>query len=388
MIIKMEKPEEASNTDRKAPEEGSIMARGGDAIALVPCGSKDASDAQPAGRRSETEVSGTDIIILVVDQTAETDISRSSQPEPSDVSGRDADSDITQHDCDGGQKRESAFNGASASVSPHADDSSAHCDEATDALKNKDRRCNGAVSSLAPKSSTSEVFVIDGWEISDKSRDRGKTSVEATHRQNLENKEPVWLESARNSSDLVKPTPLATSVVYSAHNTLGSSAGSATSPLTLSIHTESKGKSLYPANLSSIALPRPNIQQNPPSYRRPFSHPSSRPPGFSSSQLARFHAANTERPYGCTSCPKRFFLQADLQKHTARHSREKPYACQICSKSFVCQSQLDIHQNVHTGEKPFTCSVCERRFSHPSNLKRHKKTHAGKYDRSGAGFTC
>lgn len=89
--------------------------------------------------------------------------------------------------------------------------------------------------------------------------------------------------------------------------------------------------------------------------------------------MAFYKAATMQRPYGCTSCTKRFFLESDLQKHLARHTREKPYACRLCGKSFVCQSQLDIHGNVHTGERPFRCSVCNRHFSHPSNLKRHQK---------------
>ncbi|KAE8301105.1 hypothetical protein D5F01_LYC01264 [Larimichthys crocea] len=103
---------------------------------------------------------------------------------------------------------------------------------------------------------------------------------------------------------------------------------------------------------------------------RPVSHSK---PVSSSFHLAFYHAVTMERPYGCTSCTKRFFLESDLQKHMARHTREKPYTCALCGKSFVCQSQLDIHRNVHTGERPFSCSVCNRRFSHPSNLKRHQK---------------
>ncbi|KAF0037947.1 hypothetical protein F2P81_010821 [Scophthalmus maximus] len=102
----------------------------------------------------------------------------------------------------------------------------------------------------------------------------------------------------------------------------------------------------------------------PPCHRKPFS---------SRCHMSLYHAVTMDRPYGCTSCTKRFFLESDLQKHMARHTREKPYACPLCGKSFVCQSQLDIHHNVHTGERPFSCSICQRRFSHPSNLKRHEK---------------
>lgn len=110
-----------------------------------------------------------------------------------------------------------------------------------------------------------------------------------------------------------------------------------------------------------------------PSSQRPPVHLQQTPSSGSGLHLGFYHAATMERPYGCTSCNKRFFLESDLHKHVSRHTREKPYTCPLCSKSFICQSQLDIHRNVHTGERPFRCSVCSRRFSHPSNLKRHQK---------------
>ncbi|KAF3851848.1 hypothetical protein F7725_005203 [Dissostichus mawsoni] len=116
------------------------------------------------------------------------------------------------------------------------------------------------------------------------------------------------------------------------------------------------------------------------SHYKPFS---------SSFHLAFHHAVTMERLYGCTICTKRFFLESDLRKHLARHTREKPYACLLCGKRFVCQSQLDIHCNVHTGERPFSCSVCSRRFSHPSNLKRHQKIqHSESNPPTPTGYCC
>ncbi|KAM6977922.1 uncharacterized protein FYW47_002738 [Aplochiton taeniatus] len=82
---------------------------------------------------------------------------------------------------------------------------------------------------------------------------------------------------------------------------------------------------------------------------------------------------DVEHPYSCPNCSKVFFMEADLQRHLARHAREKAFVCQLCGKGFICQSQLDVHQNVHTGERPYSCLVCERKFSHPSNLRRHEK---------------
>ncbi|AWP06356.1 putative zinc finger protein 235-like [Scophthalmus maximus] len=107
----------------------------------------------------------------------------------------------------------------------------------------------------------------------------------------------------------------------------------------------------------------------PPCHRKPFS---------SRCHMSLYHAVTMDRPYGCTSCTKRFFLESDLQKHMARHTREKPYACPLCGKSFVCQSQLDIHHNrVHTGEKPYQCNQCGKSFGQLCSLKRHLKVHTG-----------
>lgn len=372
---------EASDSNQDAPADGTVITReAGDGVATLPNGSKDFIDAQPAGHCSETEVSGSDIITLVVGQKAETDITHSSQLELTGSDVREADADMTQNDEVDGKD-------VWANLSPCTDDNAALCDDVAN-TQNPDRQRDDSaldrhdvLSKLASKSSVSAVIVIDAGEASDKDTeerlwsDGGKTYVDPTDRNGPENRTPptnelVWLESAGKSSVPVKLTPPATSVYYPSHNAPGTSSGLATSQITSCGQMDPTGKS---PNSSSIALHRPFTQQNHPSHHKPFTHSGSRPFSYSSSHIAHFHAVNTERPYGCTSCPKRFFLQADLQKHMARHTREKPYVCEICGKSFVCQSQLDIHQNVHTGERPFKCSVCERRFSHPSNLKRHQK---------------
>uniref|UniRef100_A0A8C9X188 C2H2-type domain-containing protein n=1 Tax=Sander lucioperca TaxID=283035 RepID=A0A8C9X188_SANLU len=101
-------------------------------------------------------------------------------------------------------------------------------------------------------------------------------------------------------------------------------------------------------------------------------HHSHHKPFSSSFHLAFYHAVTMERPYGCTSCTKRFFLESDLQKHMARHTREKPFTCTLCGKSF-----LRIHERVHTGEKPYQCVQCGKTFGQVCSLKRHQMVHTG-----------
>ncbi|KAK7929798.1 hypothetical protein WMY93_006193 [Mugilogobius chulae] len=81
------------------------------------------------------------------------------------------------------------------------------------------------------------------------------------------------------------------------------------------------------------------------------------------------------KPFKCSKCPMRFFLEADLTHHLKNHLRRK-FNCALCGKGFVCKSQLEVHKNVHTGARPYSCSMCDSWFSHPSNLQRHiKKKH-------------
>uniref|UniRef100_A0A673Y4G3 Krueppel-like factor luna n=1 Tax=Salmo trutta TaxID=8032 RepID=A0A673Y4G3_SALTR len=123
-------------------------------------------------------------------------------------------------------------------------------------------------------------------------------------------------------------------------------------------------------------IPGRGVQQPVPSslpdgYFRPsattFSH--------SSNFATHFRPGTVERPYGCSSCHKKFVHESDLQHHMIIHTRKRAFACTLCEKSFVSPSKLQVHQNVHTGEKPFSCAQCGRRFSHSSNLKRHQKLH-------------
>ncbi|TDH16615.1 hypothetical protein EPR50_G00022110 [Perca flavescens] len=277
-----------------------------------------------AGRRSETEVSGSDVT-FVVDRTAETDSSSSDAAE-SDVRAWEREPPSSD-----------------ASLAPSCDALPASCDDVMDGRGDEKAALDTSESSL------SDVVVIDGggvsqqWEwsaVDQTQREAGRGGHENTTSTTIQ---CAGLESAGHGSVQVQSSVQAWSVLPR-DDTPRTSSGATT----LSIN-------------SSVSHQFNSVHH---SHHKPFS---------SSFHLAFYHAVTMERPYGCTSCTKRFFLESDLQKHMARHTREKPFTCTLCGKSFVCQSQLEIHRNVHTGERPFSCSVCNRRFSHPSNLKRHQK---------------
>lgn len=332
---------ETGTTNHKAPLDACIRSRGdADTATPLPAASKDASDGRPTRRHSETEVSGSDIVTFVVGRTAETDNSSSDTTLTSqlvligsDVSA--GDSELLNSDAD---------------MRPRRDAMPFSCDELMDS-----REDNVAVLDNS-KSSLSAVIVIDGGGTSDKEgkecewSDVDQTKKETGRgRDRHEKTTSLMIQCAGLESAGYRSVQAGS--VLPCDETPGTSSGGTTS----SMNSSNNAHSLAPHH----PLSNPGH-----SHHKPFS---------SSFHLAFYHAVTMERPYGCTSCPKRFFLESDLQKHMARHTREKPYTCLLCSKSFVCQSQLDIHRNVHTGERPFSCSVCSRRFSHPSNLKRHQK---------------
>ncbi|XP_030003766.1 zinc finger protein 236-like isoform X2 [Sphaeramia orbicularis] len=343
MIVKVEGAVDTSNTSHEAPVEAGISTRG-DANTT----SKDTSDSQPAGRRSEIEVSGSDFIIFVGGKTAETHSTTSDSTHNS------------QLELTGGDNRA----GGSQPLNSHVD-ILAHGNETKDTAHE---------TSSFTSQSLSEVIIIDGGGTSDKEAgehgsDGGNTALDQTSKKTDRGSltsamiPSVQVETAEQSPVRVKATLRGGTALFSSHDTPGTSNG-----VTASSDAHTADQQTNSSNIvlqHSVTNPNPICQKYPPV--------SSKRHGSSNFQLSFYNAATMERPFGCTRCTKRFFLESDLQKHMARHTREKPYTCLVCGKSFVCQSQLDIHRNVHTGERPFSCSICNRRFSHPSNLKRHQK---------------
>lgn len=329
---------ETGTTNHEVPVEACISSRGdADTATSPPTASKDTSNSQMARPRNEMEVSGS--VTFVVGRTAETDSS-------SDTTHSSL-LELTRSDVRAGDSQ--PLN-ADTDMMPHREPVPTSCDDVIGPRKD-----NEAVLDIL-RSSQSEVIVIDRGGTSHKEGEVYEWSdVDQTKREadrggiHEKTTSPMvqcaGLESAGSRPVQVKSSLPVVSVLP--RDSPRTSSGGTTSTY------------IYSSNdAHSVAL-HPN-----------HSHHKSLSSSF---HLPFYHGITMERPYGCTSCTKRFFLESDLQKHMARHTREKLHTCLLCGKSFVCQSQLDIHRNVHTGDRPFSCSVCHRRFSHPSNLKRHQK---------------
>ncbi|XP_026159674.1 gastrula zinc finger protein 5-1-like isoform X2 [Mastacembelus armatus] len=325
LIVKVEGAMKTSGSNHKASVDACIHTGGDtDTTTLLPATLKTNSDSQQGRHCNEMEVSGSDIATFAVCRPTETD-SSSNTCYSSQLTGIDVRVGNSQH-----------LN-SDADFTPCRNIMPTSLHNLMDGDKD-----NGA-SLDTSKSSLSGVIVIDGGEASNEEGEEWSHVVQTNreaHRgrdKNEQGWESAGLRSAQAGS------------VLPCDDLPGTSGGGTTA----SINSSSDAPSLA----LQCPVPVPGYsQQKSCSFHLDF-----------------YHAVTMERPYGCTSCTKRFFLESDLQKHMARHTREKPYACSLCGKSFVCQSQLDIHHNVHTGERPFSCSICNRCFSHPSNLKRHQK---------------
>lgn len=344
LIVKVEGAVETRTANQEVPAEASTSSRGdGDTTILPLAASKESTNSRTTRRRSETEVSGSDIVTFVVVRTAETesssDTTHNSQLKLTGSNVRAGNCDPLNSDAD--KTRDSLI---------------ASCDDAQEASKDTEAMLDTS------KSSLSDVIVIDGGGMSDKEGEEGQWS-NVDHAKSGKgrgrNRQGRTASLMRQRAGLKSAGPR--SVQDKSSLQVGSSLPRDT-PQTSSGGTTSHINS---SNDAHGVTPHRPVNHSNRSQRKSLSN--------SSLHLAFYHAVTMERPFGCTSCTKRFFLESDLQKHMARHTREKPYTCLLCGKSFVCQSQLDIHHNVHTGERPFSCSVCNRRFSHPSNLKRHQK---------------
>ncbi|XP_015439093.1 PREDICTED: zinc finger protein 329-like [Dufourea novaeangliae] len=83
----------------------------------------------------------------------------------------------------------------------------------------------------------------------------------------------------------------------------------------------------------------------------------------------------TQKPYQCQHCGRRFTRPHEKVKHERIHTGEKPHACEVCGKTFRVSYCLTLHMRTHTGVRPYGCQHCGKRFKASSVYNHHLLTH-------------
>ncbi|XP_055598113.1 zinc finger protein ZFP2-like [Uranotaenia lowii] len=102
---------------------------------------------------------------------------------------------------------------------------------------------------------------------------------------------------------------------------------------------------------------------------------------FSASHLLKEHKRTVNRKFACRHCGKSFMTQANLDTHFKHHEQYKNgIKCCGCRKEFENADELFYHsQQVHkpeqtsNTEKPYECDVCFRRYPTRKSLVSHKR---------------
>ncbi|EZA61797.1 hypothetical protein X777_09418 [Ooceraea biroi] len=85
--------------------------------------------------------------------------------------------------------------------------------------------------------------------------------------------------------------------------------------------------------------------------------------------------ADSQKPYQCQHCGRRFTRPHEKVKHERIHTGEKPHACEVCGKTFRVSYCLTLHMRTHTGVRPYACQHCGKRFKASSVYNHHLLTH-------------
>ena len=90
-----------------------------------------------------------------------------------------------------------------------------------------------------------------------------------------------------------------------------------------------------------------------------------------------------EKPYGCSTCQKRFAQWTNYNRHLLLHSGVKPHICKICKKGFSRSSALKNHQKTHENNRSLNCKLCNKVFLQENTYQNHMKAHTGKCEKCG-----
>ncbi|XP_031639862.1 zinc finger protein 84-like [Contarinia nasturtii] len=100
------------------------------------------------------------------------------------------------------------------------------------------------------------------------------------------------------------------------------------------------------------------------------------PKAFTSMQNLKNHKmAHTEQvPFHCRGCLSGFPQKAGRDAHE-KVCKKRRYECHICKKfNNLNKNHLEMHMRKHNSEKPFRCEICMKRFTKKYGLKRHLNT--------------
>ncbi|XP_070172709.1 zinc finger protein 569 [Polyergus mexicanus] len=90
---------------------------------------------------------------------------------------------------------------------------------------------------------------------------------------------------------------------------------------------------------------------------------------------ATVETSDSQKPYQCQHCGRRFTRPHEKVKHERIHTGEKPHACEVCGKTFRVSYCLTLHMRTHTGVRPYACQHCGKRFKASSVYNHHLLTH-------------
>jgi len=88
----------------------------------------------------------------------------------------------------------------------------------------------------------------------------------------------------------------------------------------------------------------------------------------------------------CTYCGEEFQYKKSLKKHLRNRHESKSLNCDSCDKAFKNSTELRQHQLIHLpdSEKPYQCELCLKRFCQKGQKNVHMKTKHSSQNHAGA----
>ncbi|XP_058120629.1 zinc finger protein 467-like [Anopheles ziemanni] len=126
------------------------------------------------------------------------------------------------------------------------------------------------------------------------------------------------------------------------------------------------------------------VMANFPSISQPPTLPPAPPPP---PPLITSPSPPSSKIFNCTECPKRFLSETSLRVHQTTHSAEdtgRAYECPHCQSQFLNKREFERHLMTHADVKPFGCTSCNKKFSRKDKLHRHERVH----QRERQSFEC